>query len=56
MWDVIVTRNGKKYLKDRFATEDEAIRDCEQWGWSYDNGKYRYSMHIEYDSGVTERR
>jgi hypothetical protein len=55
-WCVLVRRNGKTYLKDRFATEDEAIRDCEQWGWRYDNGNTSYTMLIEYDSPITERR
>ena len=28
------------------ATEEEALRECEQWGWSYDDGEKSYWIEV----------
>ena len=29
------------------TTEDNAERFCEQWGWSYDDGRHSYWLGLE---------
>ena len=28
------------------TTEEKAFRFCEQWGWSYDDGKHSYWLSV----------
>lgn len=46
MYNLLITPKDrvKKHtlILDRVSTEQQAIKFCEQWGWSYDDGQQSY--------------
>ncbi len=49
MYNVIIRnkRTGKPAIYGTYATEEQATKECEEWGWSYDDGKESYFMEYE---------
>lgn len=48
-WIVYGTRKGmtEKKVICCYETEKQAEEMCEQWGWTYDDGKHSYWMTYE---------
>lgn len=49
MFNVIAInkRTREEHVKEVFRTEAEALKMCEEWGWSYDDGTTSYWLEYE---------
>lgn len=49
MYNVIIKnkRTGKTAIYGTYAIEEQATKECEEWGWTYDDGKESYFMECE---------
>lgn len=56
LYNLVITRkaDGEQSILEHNITEAQAEKMCEQWGWSYDDGKYSYYMGYEETSVTTE--
>lgn len=58
MYNVIIKnkRTGKTAIYGTFAEESQAVKECEEWGWSYDDDKESYFMEYEeiQDNNIVE--
>lgn len=55
LYNIVLTRKGteERSILSYGITEAQAERECEQWGWSYDDGKHSYYMSYE-ETELTE--
>lgn len=56
LYNLVLTRKGtnERSILSYGITEAQAERECEQWGWSYDDGKHSYYMSYE-ETSLTEK-
>jgi hypothetical protein len=49
MFNVIAInkRTREEHVEEVFRTEAEALKMCEAWGWSYDDGTTSYWLEYE---------
>ena len=49
MWNVFYTRKStrEQFLYGTFATEEQALKVCEEWGWEYDDGHESFWLSYE---------
>lgn len=49
MYRVIATAKGTKetIILESGLTEKQALKFCESWGWSYDDGLFNYWLDYE---------
>lgn len=56
LYNITITKrkDGTKSILAYNIPEERAERECEQWGWMYDDGKDSYYMGYEESSVTTE--
>ena len=49
MYNLIITnrKTGERSILEEGLTERQAEKECEEWGWMYDDGKQSYYMSYE---------
>lgn len=54
LYNIVLTSraDGKKFIYERNLPEAKAEKECEEWGWMFDDGKDKYYMSYE-ESSVT---
>lgn len=54
LYNIVLTSraDGKKFIYERNLPEAKAEKQCEEWGWMFDDGKDKYYMSYE-ESSVT---
>jgi signal-transduction protein with cAMP-binding, CBS, and nucleotidyltransferase domain len=54
LYNIVLTSrtDGKKFIYERNLPEIKAEKQCEEWGWMFDDGKDKYYMSYE-ESSVT---
>lgn len=56
LYNLVITKrtDGAKSILAHNITEKQAEKQCEMWGWMYDDGKYSYYMSYEETSITSE--
>ena len=56
LYNIVITSrtNGSNYIIDRNITEAKAEKQCEEWGWIYNDGTDSYYMSYEESTITTE--
>lgn len=56
LYNIVITRrtDGEQSILEHNITEKQAEKQCEMWGWMYDDGEYSYYMSYEETTVTTE--